>query len=86
MSVPLDHSPPAARPALSPREMQVLLAWLRSDSKQEAARELYVSVATVSTHIAHIRAKYAVAGRSATTKAALFARAVQDEFIDVYEW
>ncbi|MEU6582475.1 helix-turn-helix transcriptional regulator [Nocardia sp. NPDC046763] len=86
MSVPLDYTPPHVRPALSPREVQVLLAWLRCDSKEAAAQELYLSVATVSTHIARIRAKYAAADRSAATKAALFARAVQDEIIDLDEW
>ncbi|MGW4243821.1 LuxR C-terminal-related transcriptional regulator [Nocardia sp. NPDC004722] len=86
MSVPVVYSPPHTRPALSPREIEVLLAWLRCDSKDAAAHELYLSVSTVSTHIARIRAKYLAAGRAAATKAALFARAVQDEIIDLDEW
>ncbi|MFE3193826.1 response regulator transcription factor [Nocardia sp. NPDC059240] len=86
MSVPITYSPPHTRPALSPREIEVLLTWLRCDSKEAAAQELYLSVATVSTHIARIRAKYVAAGRGAATKAALFARAVQDQILDLDEW
>ncbi|WP_433663180.1 response regulator transcription factor [Nocardia sp. CA-128927] len=86
MVVSRAYSPMHDRPALSPRELQVLLNWLRRDSKAEAAQDLHLSVATVNTHIARIRAKYAATGRIATTKAALFALAVQDGIIDVNQW
>ncbi|WP_280390322.1 LuxR C-terminal-related transcriptional regulator [Nocardia brasiliensis] len=85
MSEPLGY-PAYACPALSPREKQVLLVWLRCDSKAAAARTLYLSVATVNTHIARIRAKYAAAARPAPTKAALFARAIQDNLVTLDEW
>lgn len=74
------------RPALSEREVQVLLAWLAADSKEEAAARLYISASTVSTHIARIRAKYASLGRPAPTKAHLLARALQDGHTTLPEW
>jgi DNA-binding CsgD family transcriptional regulator len=91
MSVAFDHRNdplPAAlgareRPALSSREIEVLLAWIASDSKLEVSRRLYISLGTVNTHLARIRDKYAAAGRPAPTKAALVARALQDELIDI---
>ncbi|MFG1782269.1 LuxR C-terminal-related transcriptional regulator [Rhodococcus oryzae] len=73
------------RPSLSPREVEVLLQWLRCDSKNTVAADLYLSVGTVNTHLARIRAKYNQVGRSAPTKAALVARAVQDELISLDE-
>jgi DNA-binding NarL/FixJ family response regulator len=69
------------RPILSPREQEVLLHWFRTDSKQLVATALYITTATVNTHLARVRTKYAAAGRPATTKAALVARALQDGLI-----
>jgi DNA-binding NarL/FixJ family response regulator len=69
------------RPRLAPRETEVLLAWFQTDSKDEVARRLSIAPATVRTHLERIRAKYAAAGRSAPTKAALVARAIQDGII-----
>lgn len=66
------------QPQLSAREVEVLRAWLMTDSKREAGARLFISEATVSTHLTRIKAKYAKAGRPARTKAALFVRAVQD--------
>ncbi|MCF8607262.1 helix-turn-helix transcriptional regulator [Gordonia sp. HY442] len=74
------------RPALSRREVEVLLAWLVSDSKEEAAARLFISSSTVSTHISRIRAKYGVIGRPAPTKAHLLARALQDGFTTLDVW
>ncbi|BDT95051.1 MULTISPECIES: helix-turn-helix transcriptional regulator [Nocardia] len=89
MSIAFDHNDqlPAAlereRPALSSREVEVLLAWIASDSKVEVGRRLYISLGTVNTHLARIRDKYAAVGRPAPTKAALVARALQDALIDI---
>ncbi|MET9025585.1 helix-turn-helix transcriptional regulator [Nocardia sp. NPDC004168] len=91
MSVTFDHRddprPPTLasreRPALSSREIEVLLAWIASDSKVEVARRLYISLGTVNTHLARIRDKYAAVGRPAPTKAALVARALQDALIGI---
>ncbi|MFM9377003.1 response regulator transcription factor [Gordonia sp. VNK21] len=74
------------RPELSPREVEVLMAWLRAESKEDAARELFISASTVSTHIVRIRTKYAAVGRAASSKSALFARAVQDGYTSLDEW
>lgn len=49
------EAPRIERPALSRREVEVLLAWLAADSKEDAAARLYISVSTVSTHISRIR-------------------------------
>ncbi|MRH91681.1 LuxR family transcriptional regulator [Nocardia sp. SYP-A9097] len=73
------------RPALSRREIEVLLAWFDCDSKMEVGRRLYISLGTVNTHLSRIREKYTAVGRPAPTKAALVARALQDEIIDIDE-
>lgn len=70
---------------LSRREVEVLREWLCSDSKQVVAQRLYIAPATVNTHLARIRDKYALAGRSASTKAALLVRALQDGLITIDE-
>jgi len=69
------------RPVLSPREQEVLLHWFRTESKQLVAAALFITPATVNTHLARVRTKYAAAGRPATTKAALIARALQDGLV-----
>lgn len=75
--------PRKRRPRLSPREREVLLSWFRTESKDLVAASLHVTRATVNTHLARIRAKYAEVGRSAPTKAALIARALQDGIVTV---
>lgn len=70
---------------LTSREVEVLRTWLLTDSKSVAARRLVISVGTVNTHLARIRAKYADAGRPARTKAALVARAIQDGMVKLDE-
>ncbi|MGC5247202.1 response regulator transcription factor [Gordonia sp. DT219] len=77
---------PVRRPVLSPRETEVLLAWLAADSKEEAAEHLFIAASTVSTHLARIRAKYAAIGRSAPTKTHLLARALQDGITRLEDW
>lgn len=77
---------PNEKPHLSTREIEVLLAWFEADSKAAAAAHLYISAATVSTHVTRIRAKYAACGRPARTKSSLFARAVQDGHTRLEDW
>lgn len=78
------HSDPTeGRPALAVREREVLVAWFQTESKELVGQRLYISPATVRTHLQRIRIKYAAAGRPATTKAALVARAIQDGMISV---
>lgn len=67
------------RPVLSEREREVLLAWFESGSKNLVAQRFHLSTSTVDTYINRVRVKYADAGRPATTKAALVARALQDD-------
>jgi len=77
---------PLPRPNLSDREVEVLLAWLAAESKEEAAGRLFISASTVSTHLARIRAKYTGVGRTAPTKTHLFARALQDGYTSLDRW
>jgi DNA-binding CsgD family transcriptional regulator len=73
-------------PQLSRREIDVLVAWLRADSKEEAASALLISPTTLSTHIRRIRAKYSAVGRPAVSKTVLFARAIQDGHLSLGDW
>lgn len=73
-------------PGLTKREIEVLTEWLGAESKQQAAEVLFISAATVSTHLARIRAKYASVGREAPTKTHLFARALQDGYTSLDRW
>lgn len=76
-------TPGARQPALSTREIEVLLAWLTCDSKQQAARRLFLSPSTINTHVARIRNKYRRAGRPAASKTALLIRALQDDICTI---
>lgn len=71
------------RPALAPRETEVLLEWFRSESKELVARKLNLSPRTVAGYLDRVRIKYANVGRPAVTKAALVARALQDGLVDI---
>jgi DNA-binding CsgD family transcriptional regulator len=73
------------RPSLSVREIEVLRTWLVCDTKEAAARTLFITSATVNTHITRIRDKYEAVGRPAATKATLLARALQDGLMAVEE-
>ena len=80
-----DNTPPGLDPGLTHRESQILCAWLVEDSKSRAAERLYVTTSTVATTVERIRRKYSAVGRPARTKAALLARAVQDDLIALDE-
>ena len=69
----------------SGREREVLMAWLRTESKDEVGRLLHIAPATVRTHLQRIRVKYAQTGRPASTKSALFILAVEDGLIGLSE-
>lgn len=73
------------RPVLSDRERDVLTAWFESDSKRLVAERLHLSPKTVETYINRVRIKYANAGRPASSKAALVARALQDGLVTLDE-
>lgn len=72
---------PNRRPELSDREIEVLIAWLASDSKREVTERLFLADSTVSTYIQRVRAKYEAAGRPARTKVRLLLRALEDGFV-----
>lgn len=69
-------------PALSKRELEVVLTWLTSVSKREVGKLLGVSEDTVRTHIARVRGKYMSVGRPASTNSDLMLRLMQDGFFD----
>ncbi len=73
------------RPHLSPREVEVLRAWFAALSKELVAAKLHITVKTVDTHIARVRAKYANVGRAARTKSELVSRALDDGVITLQE-
>ena len=81
MSDALERSAALGRLNLSDREKQVLMAWLRTDSKEDVARSLHIAPATVRTHVQRVRIKYANAGRPAPNKSALLARAIEDGIV-----
>ena len=70
------------RPTLTPRELQVAVAWVLHDTKEQVAKDLYLSASTVKTNIQRTRQKYAALGRPAGTQVMLLIRLVQDGVID----
>ena len=70
-----------ARPALSQQEQQALLLWFQGMSKASVGRRMSISENTVRQYISRARAKYAATGRSAASKDALLARAIEDGVI-----
>jgi two-component system nitrate/nitrite response regulator NarL len=70
-----------ARPALSQQEQQALLLWFQGMSKASVGRRMSISENTVRQYISRARAKYAATGRSAPSKDALLARAIEDGVI-----
>ena len=81
MAAALHRRNAVGRVTLSEREREVLMAWLRTESKDEVGRLLHIAPATVRTHLQRIRVKYAQTGRPASTKSALFVLAVEDGLI-----
>ena len=78
MTARLPRQSEAIRPDLSDREIEVLVAWLVSDSKREVTERLFLADSTVSTYIQRVRSKYEAVGRPARTKVRLLLRALED--------
>ncbi|WP_072806479.1 LuxR C-terminal-related transcriptional regulator [Rhodococcoides yunnanense] len=78
---PVRRSSNRTDPGLSAREIEVLITWITCDTKDGVSEALFIAPGTVNTHLSRIRLKYQQAGRTASTKAALLARAVQDGLI-----
>ena len=70
-----------AQPALSEQERQALLLWFQGMSKASVGRRMSISENTVRQYISRARAKYAATGRTAPSKDALLARAIEDGVI-----
>ncbi|MFI6521126.1 response regulator [Spirillospora sp. NPDC050679] len=64
-------------PALSPREIETLELLARGLSNRQIAKELFVSEATVKTHLVHIFAKLGVDTRTAAVAAAVERRLIR---------
>jgi two-component system nitrate/nitrite response regulator NarL len=69
------------RPELSQQELQALLLWFQGMSKASVGRRMLISENTVRQYISRARAKYAATGRTAPSKDALLARAIEDGVI-----
>jgi two-component system nitrate/nitrite response regulator NarL len=69
------------RPELSQQELQALLLWFQGMSKASVGRRMSISENTVRQYISRARAKYAATGRTAPSKDALLARAIEDGVI-----
>ena len=74
-----------ARPELSQQERQALLLWFQGMSKASVGRRMSISENTVRQYISRARAKYAATGRTAPSKDALLARAIEDGVIKAGE-
>jgi DNA-binding NarL/FixJ family response regulator len=59
-----------ATEALSPRELEVLELIARGSTNREAARQLFISEATIKTHLLHVYAKLGVNDRAAAVATA----------------
>ena len=73
------------RPDLTAQERRVLVEWLLTDNKESVSKKLHIAPSTVRTHLQRIRKRYNEIQRSAPSKAALFARAVQDGLIGIHD-
>ncbi|GAA1951479.1 response regulator transcription factor [Catenulispora subtropica] len=58
-------APPPATEALTDRELEVLTLIAAGTTNREAARKLFISEATVKTHLLHVYAKLGVRDRAA---------------------
>ena len=59
------------QPALSAREVEILSLLARGHANKEISRRLFISEATVKTHLVHIYAKLGVDSRTAAVHAAV---------------
>jgi DNA-binding NarL/FixJ family response regulator len=73
------------RPELTAQERRVLIEWLLTDNKDSVSQKLHIAPSTVRTHLQRIRRRYNEIDRPAPSKAALFARAIQDGLIGIHD-
>jgi DNA-binding NarL/FixJ family response regulator len=79
---PVSDEASADRPNLSEREQKVLVLYASGLKLASVARQLEISPHTCKEYLDRVRAKYAAAGRQASTKIDLYREAVRDGFID----
>src|SRR5262249_21292447 len=72
---------PAGAVGAGAAERQALLLWFQGMSKASVGRRMSISENTVRQYISRARAKYAATGRTAPSKDALLARAIEDGVI-----
>ena len=70
--------PTNQQPQLTPREIEISLMWIYSESKRAVALHLDLAEATVRAHIANVRQKYVAVHRPAGTKSELLLRLIED--------
>jgi DNA-binding NarL/FixJ family response regulator len=58
---------------------------LLTDNKDSVSKKLHIAPSTVRTHLQRIRRRYSEIDRPAPSKAALFARAIQDGLIGIHD-
>ena len=85
MAQALANDGTVGRVKLTDREKQVLVAWFQTESKELVGKRLFIAPTTVRTHLQRARAKYAGVGRSAPTKSALLARAIEDGILSLHD-
>jgi DNA-binding NarL/FixJ family response regulator len=60
----LAHRARATQPSLSPRELEIVELLAQDQSNREMAHQLFLSEATIKSHLSHIYAKLGVDGRA----------------------
>lgn len=74
----IETDPRLPRARLSAQEARVLTRFADGARAQDVADELHITLGTLEDYLRRIRAKYAEAGRPASTKVDLYKRAVED--------
>ncbi len=67
----------SSRPSLTEREVQILQLLARGRANRELAKELFLSEATVKSHLSHIYAKLGVDSRTGAVAAAIEQRIIR---------
>ncbi len=78
----LANDPSADRPDLTDQEQRVLMLYASGLKMAAVARTLHISPYTAKEYIDRVRAKYANAGRPASTKLDLHREAVRDGYVE----
>jgi DNA-binding NarL/FixJ family response regulator len=77
----VETDPLLADAKLSRQEQRMLALFADGNTAQSVAEEAGIAVSTIEDYVRRIRAKYAKAGRPATTKVDLYKRAIEDGFL-----